>query len=352
MTTTIAEYSKTEAALSDLRTRFSDVVFNVATTKGMDEAKKARSELREYRVSLEKQRVEIKAPALERCRQIDSEARRITIELTAIEDPIDGQIKKEEDRKAIEKAAKEAAERERIEAINARFDAIKALPLRAVNASAEDIRAVIADAETIDPATFPEELQSAAKYERQVAINGLRASLDRREADDDEQVKIAAEREELAKLRAEQEAMRAEADRLAQAERDRIAADEQRKEALARAERDAIENAQRQAREAEQARIDAERAEARKREDAERAAAEKKLRQEQADAAAERARLEDDKKAADKRAKQQAIATATLHSAAGEALALLQAEGFADHLVTHKLAAALGRESVQQGIAA
>ena len=40
--TEIAEYSQTAAALSDLRHRFLGVAFNVSTTKGMDEAKKAR----------------------------------------------------------------------------------------------------------------------------------------------------------------------------------------------------------------------------------------------------------------------------------------------------------------------
>lgn len=348
MTTTIAEYRATDAALADLRTKYEGVVFDVTTGKGMDVAKKARAELREHRVTLEKERVRIKAPALEHCRQIDGEAKRITVELEALEQPIDGQIKQEEQRKELGKAAKEQAERERIAALNARFDAVRALPLRAVNATADAIREVIAEAEAIDVATFPDNLRDSAKYERQLAINALRASLDRREADDAEQIRIQAERAELEQLRAEQAALTAERDRLAAAERERAAEDQRRKEALARAERDAIENAARQAREAEQARINAERAEVRRIEDGERAAAEKKLREEQAAAAVERARLDAEKKAAAKREREQAIANATLHTAAADALSLLQREGFTEHLVTQKLASALSREPQQK----
>lgn len=103
--TEIAEYSQTASALSDLRHRFLGVAFNVSTTKGMDEAKKARQEVKGYRTALENKRKEIKAPALERCRLIDDEAKTITAALLEIEEPIDQQIKAEEARKEAEKAA-------------------------------------------------------------------------------------------------------------------------------------------------------------------------------------------------------------------------------------------------------
>lgn len=83
----IAEYNQTAAALAELRTRYVRP-YDVSTTAGMTEAKAARAEIRGYRVALEKTRVEIKAPALERTRLIDAEAKRITAELLAIEEPI------------------------------------------------------------------------------------------------------------------------------------------------------------------------------------------------------------------------------------------------------------------------
>jgi len=106
MTTQIAEYSPTEAALADLRSRYSAVVFDTATTKGMQEAIAGRAEIRGYRLDLEKERVRIKAPALDRCRLIDTEAKRITAELEALETPIDESIKKEQQRKENERLEK------------------------------------------------------------------------------------------------------------------------------------------------------------------------------------------------------------------------------------------------------
>jgi hypothetical protein len=45
MTTSIVEYSATEAALAELGQKYKDVVFQVATTEGMKTAIKARAEL-------------------------------------------------------------------------------------------------------------------------------------------------------------------------------------------------------------------------------------------------------------------------------------------------------------------
>ena len=122
----IAEYNQTAIALAELRTRYAKD-YDVGTAPGMAEAKAARATVRGYRVALEKTRVEIKAPALERTRLIDAEAKRITAELLAIEEPIDVAIKAEEARKAEEKAAKERAEAERINVIKAKIDGIKEL---------------------------------------------------------------------------------------------------------------------------------------------------------------------------------------------------------------------------------
>lgn len=76
--TGIAEYSHTDAALATLTERYAGVVYDVTTKLGMIDAVRARREIREIRVALERKRTEIKQPALRRCQQIDSEARRIT----------------------------------------------------------------------------------------------------------------------------------------------------------------------------------------------------------------------------------------------------------------------------------
>jgi colicin import membrane protein len=196
-TTTIAEYSPTAAALSDLRTMYADVVYDVTTGKGMDQAKKARATLRDLRVSLEKTRVEIKAPALERCRQIDSEAKRITAELSALEDPIDEQIKSEEQRKERERAAREEAERQRIAENHRRFEEIRTRPALAAGATVEQIDALLVDAEAVDPATFAEDMRDAASYERQAAaVLRERERAEQARRDEEERQRIEQERRE------------------------------------------------------------------------------------------------------------------------------------------------------------
>lgn len=321
MTTAIAEYTPTEAALAELRGKYEAVVFDVKTGKGMQEAKAARAELRDYRVALEKKRVEIKAPALERCRLIDTEAKRITAELSALEDPIDATIKAEEQRKEREKAEREQREREAVEARNRRFDEIRGMPLRAINATVDEIAALIAEAEAIDGADVDEQYRAAAKYEAGLAVLGLRAAMDRRRAED-------AKAEQLARDLAELERRRAE-----QAEEDRKRAEAAEEE---RARQAAAEAAER-AREAEARRVEEEAAAAARRAEEERIAAESRK------VAEERAQLERDRQAAAEKAEADAVASATLESAAIEALALLKAKGLARHVATRKLESALSK---------
>lgn len=61
------------------------------------------------RTSLEAKRKELKAPALERSRLIDSEAKRIESEIRSLEDPIDALITAEEQRRERERAERQAA---------------------------------------------------------------------------------------------------------------------------------------------------------------------------------------------------------------------------------------------------
>ncbi len=342
--TTIPEYTKSAQGLAELRRRLGSLVYDVTTTKGMTEAKKDRAIARELRINLEAERVRIKAPALERCRAIDAEAKRLTAEIVELEDPIDQAVKAEESRKEREKAERERIVAEKVDARNRRFDAIRAQPLRAVNATAAQIEQFIAEAEAVDVSDFDGVTLAAAKHERLLAIAALRAALDARRLEDVKAEQVRKDLEELDRLRAERAAQQAEADRLAAAERDRVAAEARKLEDQARAERESTDKAAREARQAEQARIDAERAEQRRKEDAERKAAADKLAKDQAEAAAERKRLADLAVATVKAAKEKAIADATLLSAANEAVELLAANGLGDHVVTLKLRAAIGRE--------
>lgn len=266
--TTIPEYTATAAALVDLRQKYEAVVYDVTDPKTMLQAKAARAELRGLRVTLEKTRVEIKAPALERCRQIDSEAKRITAELESLENPIDQQIKAEEQRKEREKAEREEADRRQQEEARQWFDAIRAVPLKAQDKTVAQIDALLAEVQTLEyPAHLPAENRDAARYERQLAINGLKAARDRREQAD-------ADAAELERLRAEQAARERELQQL----RDAEAA---RQQEAARIERERAE-----AERLEQARQEAAQA-AEERRQREAAEAEQRLRDQEARAARE-----------------------------------------------------------------
>jgi colicin import membrane protein len=154
MSTSIQEYSVTDAALGELRQRYQGATYEVQTDAGMKAAKEARAELRGYRVDLEKLRKDIKAPALARCQQIDSEARRITQQLRMLEDPIDKAISQEEGRReAKRRAREEAAARaaaEKQAKVDAAIAAICAPVLGLVGKSSNEILAHINATQAID----------------------------------------------------------------------------------------------------------------------------------------------------------------------------------------------------------
>lgn len=317
--TEIAEYTETAAALADLRQRHAGVVFDVTVSKEMKLAKEARAEIRGLRTGLEKKRVEIKAPALERCRLVDAEAKRITAELLALEEPIDVQIKAEEARAEAERLEKMEAERLRVEAIQQKIQAIRDVPGALVGKPAVIIagklarlRETVLDEDELgaDYVTATDALTAAV-----ARVSDLLAAQQGHEA---EQKRIEQERAELERMRTENarlqreaeeraEADRREQDRLAQVERDRLAAEEQVRRDAEQAERDRLAAIERgkamEAAAAERDRLAAERAEQEAALDAERErqaaeqhkldeqAAKLKREQQAAKAEAERVRL-------------------------------------------------------------
>ena len=130
--TAIAEYSPTAAALADLRARYQNVVWDVTTTKGDKEARAARRELVTLRTTLEAKRKELKAPALERTRLIDAEAKSIEAQIRALEDPIDALISAEEQRRERERQVRIAAEQERVAGIQRRIERFASYAVRAM----------------------------------------------------------------------------------------------------------------------------------------------------------------------------------------------------------------------------
>lgn len=249
--TQIKEYSATEAGLAALREKYQGRTFDVATAEGDKEARSARRELVTLRTTLEAKRKELKGPALEYAKRIDTEAKRIEGEIRALEEPIDAAIKAEEARKAEEKAERERIERERVAKIRGQIDIIRNLPVESTGDTADQINATLADltALQITEAEYAEFADEARSVRDQVAetLAGMLGDAQAREA---EAARLAAERAELERQRQEQEA-RERAEREAQEAEARKLAEERAEFERQKAAFEAKQRADQEAREAE-----------------------------------------------------------------------------------------------------
>ncbi|MGP8288987.1 DUF1351 domain-containing protein [Vreelandella zhanjiangensis] len=205
----IAEYKPTAAALKKLTDTYGGLVFEVTTTKGMNEAKAARKEVRGYRTALENKRKAIKAPALQRCRDIDDEAKTITAALRQLEDPIDEQIKAEEQRKEREKEEADRIERERVTKIRADIDFIKLSPGNLIGEPAATLQTAADDLrmQPIGEDRFAEFTQEALAAKQQ-AMQQLGSMIDAAKA----QEELAEMKRQQAEAEATQKAEAAKAE--------------------------------------------------------------------------------------------------------------------------------------------
>lgn len=267
--------------LADAKTLAEAAQFDVTTTAGMAVAVKHRATFRDIRVASEKARKERKAPILEIGKLLDSRQKEIEAEIEPFESLFDDAIKAEEARKEAEKQAKLAAEQARVAAIRSRIDVFRNAPAQMVGMPSQEI-GVRADHLSESVISLDEfgELAGEATVERNHAVKRLREMQEAQRSHEAEQARIQAEREQLAKERAEA------------AERERVAA----------AQRAAQEKADREAREREEARLKAEREAAEARLRAEREAHEAALRKERE---AEEARLRAAREAEEQRLAEQ-----------------------------------------------
>jgi colicin import membrane protein len=237
----IVEYNPVLATLLALRQKCEGIVFDCSTTKGDADARKMRKSLVDLRVRLEDLRVDIKAPALQRTRDIDSVARAIREAIEKLETPIDEQIRaaeavKEQARQ--ERIAKEAA---RIGLIRQRIVNLFAAPAaRMVGATTAEVQATITAVEAVPVDDTFSDLKIEAQTGKVLALEQLANHLVRAKKVDEQLAEIArrkaavAEEERIAAAaRAEQKA-KDDAERAA-----RLAADEAEREARRRAEAEA-----------------------------------------------------------------------------------------------------------------
>ena len=201
----VAEFNQTASALAALTQRYSGVVFEVTTATGMKAAKAGSYELRVLRSDLEKRRVAIKAPLIDQGRVVDSEAKRIDAELQKLKAPIDELIKAEEVRKEVERIELERAEQKRIAAIQAKLADIRNLPLAVLGKNAGEILQLAQATELIEiePAFFGG-YANEASIARNAAAAKLRQAYLAQSAFQLEQARLKAEQEEVERVRFEQ----------------------------------------------------------------------------------------------------------------------------------------------------
>lgn len=229
----IVAYSRTEAALADLRARYQDARYDLTTTAGDKAARAARLELTTTRTSLEKKRKELKAPAVEFGRKVDAEAARLTGELLALENPIDAQIKADEKRRDDERRAREEAEAARKKVHTDAIAKIAGYVAQAAEMPSARIAAGLAFLEGLE-LTGLEEFTEEAAATRQRTVAALQALFAKAKAREDEEARLKAEREEQARIAAEQaetaRQLKAQQDELAR-QREALDAEERRQEA-------------------------------------------------------------------------------------------------------------------------
>lgn len=230
----VVRFSRTEHALADLRSKYANVTFDLTTTKGDAAARAARKELVTLRTGLEAKRKQLKAPATEFARRIDSEAARITTEIQSLELPIDAAIKQDEARREHERQMRIKAEEDRCNAHRARIFEINAVATRAVGLPSAEIQAKLDLVTRIAIDDSFEEFKAAAINAKAEVILRLTELLSAAKQQEERDAQAQRDREELARLQAA-ELQRQEA------------------EAKARKEREEAEAAERQARELREA---------------------------------------------------------------------------------------------------
>lgn len=228
------EMAKLEEGLTDLETRFKGVVFDVTTTKGMDEARKARQEIRQPRYDVQNIAKAKKSELAAISKKIGERAEQVISRIEAIEEPIDKQIKAEEERKAAEKAERERQEAEARQKQVQRVLALRGIPQTMIGATVEELDAATValmddDLADVDEVYRPDAVQAREKsIEDLQVMRAQRAEQDAKDAELAElRERAAAQDRELAEQRQREAEERAERDREEQdrRQRDRKATD-------------------------------------------------------------------------------------------------------------------------------
>lgn len=268
----VTEYDEFAAKFQEMKDD-ADFLPDMTSKEGYEKSKRISLDVGKVLTAIEKKRQEIKAPALQRCKDIDEEAKQLAAQIKVV------QLPHKEAYKSHDETLKQR-EFDRVEAIRHRVDSFEEAYWAAEGFTAEKLSEVLAEITAIEIDSSFDEFDVMAQAQKDGVIAKLEKSIAATE-------KAEAEQAELERLRQEKEE-REQADRDAKIAKD--ARDKAEKEAADKAE---IER-QRAAKETQEAldrenaaKLEAEQAEQR------RVDAEKKAAQDKKDAAeqAERNRI-------------------------------------------------------------
>jgi DNA repair exonuclease SbcCD ATPase subunit len=218
-----------EDQLASAKRAASRTKYDVTTKDGMTKAKELRATFVTIRTTADKAKIAAKRPIDESGKLILAHFNKLAEAAKAEEAKHDQAIRDEEARIEAEKQRKLAEERARIEAIEGRIAHIRSLASQLMQSDSATLAAKIEELATkrLEPSMYDEHLEDAVNA-LNTAVDDLRALHQAALAREAEARRVAAEREELARLRAEQERRDAE-ERQRQAEAEAAAAEQQRK---------------------------------------------------------------------------------------------------------------------------
>ena len=197
----IKQYSFVENAITELAIQYKEVP-DVSTKEGFKACKEQAKAVGVYRINLEAKRKEIKAPAMKKCKEIDSEAKRIQALIAEIENPLKLAYQKvEEENKRIEAV--------RVSGIKDRIEGMNVFISMARTGTAETISEWIEQVDEIDCSEDFDEFTKDAITTKNKVLDALNIELRRavqQEIDTKKNKELQDELEELRAMKAENEA--------------------------------------------------------------------------------------------------------------------------------------------------
>lgn len=337
-------FADTRAKLQTLAQQ-SERIVEITGKPGYDECHAARMVLKNTRVEIQKRGKDAREDATKFSKAVIAKEK----ELIDIIEPEEARLQRLQEAwdavREAERLAKVAAERQRVQAINDKIDAIRALPASLVGKPSVIIKDQLAKLrdQVVSEGEFAE-LLPVAQNAHAAAVTKIEDQLQAQINHEAEQARIKAEREELERLREadllrreEEErkaaAARAEQERLDRERREREEAAHRARleaEARERAEREAEERRRREAEEAQARRIREAEEQARREEEGRRRAAEEARLQAERERLAEEQRQLEERQAEQRRLEEEARAQAE-----AERRATLTLRGAAQAVVDH-----------------